>query len=624
MKKTISRNRPGLTVSSILIMMLFFFPTKFFAQPPGGPYGPVDLNYKIPETNGIIYFTAPDGNAKNSGTKIKKPTSLQAAMGNARTGDVIILRGGIYRTGNLRFNQGIVLQAYADEKPVLKGTYIADHWEHAGEGLWKTQWQHLFPGTYEDWWTRERNEKYTPLHRFNDDMVFIDGRFLQSANNAGEVDTNTFFIDYEKKEVYIGVNPTDRLVEITAFNVAIHRTYKEYKGIPSDSIGPVIRGISFTQYADTAILVEGTYPEGPMDEAEYGNDVIGTLIENCEISYCSRIGAYLMGDSLTIRNCKVSNTSTEGIYLVGVCDALLERNMISSNNIEHLTGYFPAAVKIFNQSHRVTCRNNWITDLPHSNGVWYDVGNRNGVFINNWVENVGRASENNYSVFRYVSGFFFEISKGAICAGNVFLNCDNGSFVLNSSNVELYQNTYINSKVVFGRTERNATNDHFGWHPATGPDVDQRFGHVFMNNLVVRNNEIYAPLLEVWQSPPLCSQLNTLQLKELDHNVYIKQVATRDSITILWSEHVKDTCIFRFDSPAELHDLHPEFEGHSMYLENLSTDIFRDVLHHDYQPEAGFPVTKAAGKLPEPVRLLLGQDPDQGNYVGAYPPAGDQ
>ena len=57
------------------------------------------------------------------------------------------------------------------------------------------------------------------------------------------------------------------------------------------------------------------------------------------------------------------------------------------NNVEQLTGYYPAAVKIFNQSHRVTVRDNLVIDNPHSNGVWWDVGNRDGVFVNNWVEN---------------------------------------------------------------------------------------------------------------------------------------------------------------------------------------------------------------------------------------------
>ncbi len=607
----------------LFIIAFLFLPclcfTDISAQPSGGPYGPIDIHYSLPDTDGTIYYVAPDGKEKNIGTNIKKPTTLATAVNKVKTADAIILRGGIYRTGNLKFNQGITLQAFADEKPVLKGTYIANDWLVDSSGFWVTEWPDLFPADPEDWWRRDRNEKHTPLHRFNDDMVFVDGRFLQSAGGICELDTNTFYIDYEENRVYIGINPNNRLVEITAFNVAVHRIYDDYKGIPSDGIGPVIRGIEFTQYADTTILIEGTYPEGLTDEAEYGNDVVGTVLENCEISYCSRIGAYLMGDSLTIRNCRVSNTSTEGIYLVGASDALLERNIISENNIEHLTGYFPAAVKIFNQSHRVTCRDNLVTNLPHSNGIWYDVGNTDGLFVNNWVENVGDAEKSNYSVYRYMSGFFFEISKGAICAGNVFLNCDNGSFVLNSSNVEIYQNTYINSKAVFGRTERSAANDHFGWHPATGPDVDERTGHVFMNNLVVRNTEFYAPLLEVWQTPSLCEKLNSLQLKVLNHNVYVKQYTENDSTTILWSASVGDTCAWHFGIPDELNELHPDFEGNSLLLNDDGLRFFTDYDKKDFHPVNDFPGLKAAGTLPENINSLLNIPFEKSNYIGAFP-----
>ena len=66
------------------------------------------------------------------------------------------------------------------------------------------------------------------------------------------------------------------------------------------------------------------------------------------------------GDRLTLRNCKVSDTSTEGIYILSSSDVLLERNIFTRNNIEQITGYYPAAVKIFNQCYRVTCRDNLI------------------------------------------------------------------------------------------------------------------------------------------------------------------------------------------------------------------------------------------------------------------------
>ncbi len=201
----------------------------------------------------------------------------------------------------------------------------------------------------------------TPLHRFNNDMVFVDGEMLKSAGWEGELDPHSYYIDYEKGQVYIGVDPTNRLVEITAFDGALIRTSGAVNGKTNDHKGPVIRGITFTQYARRAIEIEGKRsfgpndeptdePVGPSDPATYGKEATGTTLENVTISYCSRVAGFFRGDGLTIRSSLFSDTSTEGVYVIGSADVLLEKNIFRRNNVEGLTGYYPAAVKIFNQS----------------------------------------------------------------------------------------------------------------------------------------------------------------------------------------------------------------------------------------------------------------------------------
>ena len=126
---------------------------------------------------------------------------------------------------------------------------------------------------------------------------------------------------------------------------------------------------------------------------------------------------------MTMRHCLVSDTSTEGVYLIASSDVLLEKNIFRRNNIENITGYYPAAVKIFNQCYRVTCRYNLVTAQQNSVGIWYDVGNVDGVFMNNRLENIhyDETHRKPNDVWPIGTGFYFEISKGAICAGNVFI-----------------------------------------------------------------------------------------------------------------------------------------------------------------------------------------------------------
>jgi parallel beta-helix repeat protein len=490
------------------------------AQPSGGPYGPIPQRYAVPKA-AHVYFVAPDGRAEASGASINEPTSIESAISRVVSNDAIVMRGGTYRTGGLQLNQGVTIQPYLDETPVLKGTRVATEWQALPNNVWRTKWATLFPAQPMGWWQPDREGALTPLHRFNNDMVFVDGEPLQSAGWAGEMGAKGYYIDYAKGHVYIGVNPAGKLVEITAHDIALHRPSRPVHGKASDRKGPTLRGLTFTQYAYRAIDIEGKKPStlvseeptddpvGPSPEDQHGKEVVGTLLENVTITHCSRVAGYFRGDKLVIRNSLVSDTSTEGIYVIGSSDVLLERNIVRRNNVERLTGYYPSAVKIFNQSHRVVVRDNLVIEQPYSNGVWWDVGNKDGVFVNNHVEGT-------------MAGVFFEISKGLTVAGNVFVNNQQGARILNSSGAKIHHNTFFNSPVLIDRNERSAQGDHFGWHPQTGPDVNERVGHVFEGNLLTADASVKGPLLRFEQAPVTCGKVTSPMTTRVDGNLYVR------------------------------------------------------------------------------------------------------
>ncbi len=542
-----------------------------FAQPSGGPYGPVPQRYAVPKA-AHVYFVAPDGKAPASGASISEPTSIEAAVTRVVTGDAIVMRGGIYRSGGLQLNQGITIQPYLDEIPVLKGTRVATEWQNLGNNVWRTKWATLFPAQPMGWWQPDREGALTPLHRFNNDMVFVDGEPLQSAGWAGEMGAKGYYIDYAKGHVYIGVNPAGKLVEITAHDIALHRPSRPVHGKASDRKGPTLRGITFTQYAYRAIDIEGKKPStlvseeptddpvGPSPESEHGKEVVGTLLENVTISHCSRVAGFFRGDKLVIRNSLVSDTSTEGIYVIGSSDVLLERNIVRRNNVERLTGYYPAAVKIFNQSHRVTVRDNLIVEQPNSNGVWYDVGNRDGVFANNYVEGTQ-------------AGLFFEISKGITVAGNVFVNNQQGVRILNSAGARIHHNTFVNSPVLIDRNERSAQGDHFGWHPQTGPDVNERVGHVFEGNLLVADAALKGPLLRVEQSPATCGKVTQAMTERVDGNVYVRAGSGQPLVS--WAPVPGSPCQAQFASLDDFRQAVPGVEAKGRSLTPYEGAVFR-------------------------------------------------
>ena len=587
------------------LLIPFLFATGLFAAPTGGPYGPRAMAYEIPEDANIVYYVAPNGSPSSAGESISSPTTFEAAISRVVTGDVIVMLGGVYRTGSLLLNQGVIIQPHQDEQVVLKGTRVADKWERLDNGLWRTEWEQLFPMPPANWWRRHRHGHNTPLHWFNNDMVFINGQLLDSAGWEGEVDAGSYYIDYDSGHVYIGRDPSGQSVEITAHDSAIVRVTGEVHGKSSDGLGPVIRGITFTQYAYRALEVDGTEPEGPADPATYGKDVVGTVLENVTFTYCSRVAAYLRGDNLKVINCLVSDTETEGIYIIASSDCLLEGNIFQRNNMQNMQGYYPSAVKIFNQTHRVVCRNNLVRENPHSEGIWYDVGNRDGLFVDNWVEDC-------------INGFFFEISRGAVAAGNVFVNCGSGTFVLNSADVELYHNTYINCTANFMRNTRSAVGDHFGWHPATGPDVDERHGHVFRNNLLVADANYNGPMLLVHQDPALDGVLTDSPLRDLDDNVYVKARPEGEGPFINWGPVEAEPYRMEAASLEMFRETGLGLAQHSVDFIGYQDQVFKSSHLKNYHLLPEFPARLAAGPLDPAVLEKIGLKQDLG-YPGAFP-----
>jgi hypothetical protein len=601
----------------IAVALLAFASARFTAaQPSGGPYGPIPQTYVVPEKAAHVYYVAPDGRYEAAGTTVAEPTTLEAAFERVVTADVIVLRGGTYRTGGLRLNQGITIQPYADERPVLKGTRVASEWKALRNNVWRTSWKTLFPAAPLGWWQRDREGMRTPLHRFNNDMVFVDGQLLKSAGWEGELDKDSYYIDYGKGFVYIGTDPANRLVEITAFDGALVRTTQPVHGKTSDRKGPVIRGITFTQYARRALEIEGKRsfgpdeeptdePLGPAEPGTYGKEVTGTLLENVTISFCSRVAGFFRGDGLIIRNSLVSDTSTEGIYVIGSSDVLLERNIIRRNNVEQLTGYYPSAVKIFNQSHRVTCRDNLVLDNSNSNGIWYDVGNRDGVFVNNWIQDS-------------LVGFFFEISKGATVAGNVFVRCGRGLWALNSSNVRAYHNTFVDTPASFERNERSAQNDHFGWHPKTGPDVDEREGHAFVGNLLVASESFRGPLLRFEQPKALCQRLTRPQSTQVDGNAYVRYGQPQAPL-LVWSPVAGDACQLELASLDDLRKMQPALEARGRVYADYAGALLRSTELQNYELAQPLPGFQPTDDMPAEVARLLGWPAAQPRTPGAFP-----
>jgi len=166
------------------------------------------------------------------------------------------------------------------------------------------------------------------------------------------------------------------------------------------------------------------------------------------------------------------------------------------------------------------------------------------------------------------------------------------------------------------RTERSAVGDHFGWHPATGPDVDKRDGHVFVGNLLAADAPFPKALLRFDQTAVLQGKLTKPQVAQLDGNVYVREGESASRSLIAWSPAVGEANQIAFKTPAELHQQYSQFEGRSQFLAADWHSVFRSPELQNFDLIWNLP---AVEPLPADVRQLLGWTEQEAATAGAYP-----
>ena len=85
---TVTKGHPLQTLRFIRFLVFFFVVGVVYAQPSGGPYGPIDQRDEIPKA-AKVYFVAPDGKSDAAGGELAHPTTIEAAIERVITGAVL-------------------------------------------------------------------------------------------------------------------------------------------------------------------------------------------------------------------------------------------------------------------------------------------------------------------------------------------------------------------------------------------------------------------------------------------------------------------------------------------------------------------------------------------------------
>jgi hypothetical protein len=191
-------------------------------------------------------------------------------------------------------------------------------------------------------------------------------------------------------------------------------------------------------------------------------------------------------------------------------------------------------------------------------------------------------------------------------------------WILNAADARVYNNTFMDAPFTFERNERSATGDHFGWHPATGPDVDQREGIVFANNLLVASAAYRLPLMRFEQPAALCAKLNKPAAKETGGNVFVRLGAPGP--LVVWSPAAAASgCVARLESLDEFRKAAAGFEAGSLQMDQTPASIFKGPDMGRYELRQPLPARSGGPATPADVRKVLGWSEEQARTAGAFP-----
>ncbi len=515
-----------------------------------------DTDYPIPTG---AYYVSPDGVATNSGKDISSPWPLKHAIENAPAGSTLVLRGGDYRDLNFqKIPVQLTLQAYPHEKPWIKGSVVVPEWvadNNAGGAIWRHDgWTYQFPKSI-------GNEYIDPKFPLADnrDMVFINDQALVQVDSLHKVRAGRFYVDYANDKIYIGNDPTDKKVESTRYEKAfVHNVL-----IPEKM---VIRGLGFAHFADSPISFQSRR----------------ILVENNTFAWNGRTGVSLqVWQDGVFRGNTARYNGLCGVSGNFASRTLVEGNLVSNNNVENFRKAWAAAgMKVINTRDLIVRDN--VFENNNANGLWLDVGVKNVKVVRNTVR------------FNGGIGIFFEISNGALIAGNLSVNNGNGIMIANAANAKIYNNTLANNNMIIKEDKRTLSTDEI-----RGGSSNYVIGTVIKNNIF--STATGSMVLDVKND-----SCQTNMVDSLNYNAYYRLDATKPATLIRGT--TPGQCVKLYPNLESFRADFPRFEkvGHSLDLVGGENPFFMNGANGDYRLKAGSPAVSAGSPLPADVAEALG------------------
>jgi parallel beta-helix repeat protein len=536
------------------------------------------------------------GNDAAAGTESAPYRTLTRAISRASSGATIVLRGGSYHESvTIPPGKRLTIQSWPNETVWLDGTQVVTGWAADGNVWRKDGWTTEFDSspTYTRGAPDDTAENWSFINReypmaAHPDQLWVHGDAQQQVGSRAEVVPGTFFHDEAANRLYMGSDPSGKIV----------RASVQVRAMRIQGAGSVIRGIG----------VRGFAPSVPDMGAVVVDHVANVTLEHVAVVGSATTGISLAGGtSAVLRSVLVAESGMLGIHGNNADGARMERVLVKHNNVEHFN-QAPVAggTKITKTFGFTVVDSSFEGNL--ATGLWFDASVSDMVVVNSEMRNNAG------------HGTFFEISHGAVFANNTVSN--NGRFGLqvnNTANVKVWNNTFTgNGRSInfvqdnrrpgtdYGRDERRPVNDpNMTW--VNGPGV-------FSNNVIANQRSTSSSngnclfCVEDYQSS---GEMTAEQMRAtVNGNVYNRPSTSAPTWTVVWSRGASNPAVYT--SLAAFRSATGQ-EAAGVAVDGPAVVSATGV------PTAAMPASSTALPLPADIAALVGQ-PTGIRHLGSWSP----
>ncbi len=547
-------------------------------------------------------FVSPDGvDSSTRGSKdLPLKTLTYAIRSKAVAGNTIVLRAGIYRESPATVTKALTIQAYPNEEVWLDGSDEVTGWVQDGTAWRKDGWtaanamcpKNATPSDASNPDAAVNYSCYTPGGEgsqvlvtpenpasFLPDMFFVGGTQLKQVMTKAEVKGGTFYVNRDTNQVFIGDNPSGKMVEGSTRQQAIQ--YYQDK-----VAGSKLRGIGVRRFASKIVF---TSKPG---QIEVSNGAKGIEFDSMVFTQSGGSGLFVTGSSsdkstgLVIKNSLFASNGTSGLSGNYTDGTNLENNIFYNNNTEKAQwegtyGSFAGAK--FARLTNATVKNNLFQD-NYGTGFWCDLACQN-------VAITGNMSRGNL-----INGIYYEISYGGILASNVAYNNGQAGVKASGQQIKIYNNTSYN----------NGVENIFSYDD---PDTSR----IASANIEIKNNisasgprsTAYSPLLRLWMNRTNVGQT----VKGMDYNLYFRSSAGLPKNILLW---VGTNANYGYTTLDTTLRSQTGREANSVLIDGKAIGtIFKDASKGDFKLVSGSGAVNSGEALPADVANALGLNAGQ-------------